>query len=370
MRIIAVVNQKGGCGKTTTAINLSACLAQNGKQVLLIDLDPQNHASIGLDVNVETLDKSMYNVLLEDGALLEDVSIELAANLSLAPSQTILSTIEQKLAGVAGRENRLRRAIRSLSRNWDYVIIDTPPNIGLLTFNALRACREAIVPIDPSFFSLHGVAKLMQTIGLLKEKYQQTIRVKALATMDNPRTKFAREILADIRNFFTQNTYQTTIRNTVKIREATSYGQPVVDYAEESAAAKDYLELTREVIDEEKELAVADLVGLAKDMYDTGRYVLFALESPQANDVRLVGDFNEWKLDDAVPLIKKENGVWQKALYLDPGSYQYKFVVDGKWITDPKNDRVVANAFGESNSILTVEPIEDKEAYQGLKPIS
>jgi chromosome partitioning protein len=311
----------------------------------------------------------MYNVLLEDGTLLKDVCLALTDNLSLAPSQTVLSTIEQKLAGVAGRENKLSRAISSLGRNFDYVIIDTPPNIGLLTFNALRAAQEAIVPIDPSFFSLHGVAKLMQTIGLLMEKYQQSIRVKALATMDNQWTKFGQEILKDIKDFFQQDTYQTTIRNTVKIREATSYGQPIIDYAEDSTAAKDYMDLTLEVIQEEEELATADFASLVKDTADIGQYVLFALESSQAKDVRVVGNFNEWNPDKALPLIRQKGGVWKKGMYLDAGNYQYKFVVDGEWINDPHNARSIPNEFGESNSLLIVDPIKNKGIYLGREPV-
>jgi chromosome partitioning protein len=356
MRIIAIVNQKGGCGKTTTAINLSACLAKNGKRVLLIDLDPQSHASIGLEVNVEALDKSMYNVLLEDGTSLEDISLALSDNFILAPSQTILSTLEQKLAGVNRRENRLRWVISSLRTKYDYIIIDTPPNIGLLTFNALRACREAIVPLDPSFFSLHGVAKLMQTIGLLKEKYQQTIRISALPTMVNPWTNFGQEILEDIRRFFKENTCQTTIRNTVRIREAVSHGLPIIDYAENSGAAQDYMNLAQEVIHEEKELAAEDFSSLLKDAHDTGQLIVFDLESPNAQDVRVVGDFNGWNLDSALPMVKEKNGVWKKPVYLDPGKYQYKFVVDGQWITDPNNDRCIRNEFGETNSVLIVDP--------------
>jgi chromosome partitioning protein len=356
MRTIAIVNQKGGCGKTTTAINLSACLAQKNKRVLLIDMDPQSHASIGLEVNVESLVKTIYNVLLEDGSSLKDIALSLSKYLSLAPSHTILSTIEQKLAGVNGRENRLKKAISSLNNSFDFIIIDTPPNIGLLTFNALRACQEAIVPIDPSFFSLHGVAKLIQTIGLLKDKYQQDIRIKALATMYRQQTRFSQEILEDINKFFKQNTYQTTIRNTVKIREAASYGQSIIEYAGHSEVAGDYISLSQEVIREGKTPSAENFADLTREANETGQYVIFDFKSPQANDVRVVGDFNGWNPDNAVSLIKQKDGIWKKPLYLEPGNYQYKFVVDGKWVNDPDNDKSIPNEFGETNSLLIVEP--------------
>lgn len=354
MRTIAVINQKGGCGKTTTAINLSSCLARQGKNVLLVDMDPQSHASIGLNINVESLDRSTYNILLQDGTTFEDINILLSDRLFLAPSQTILSTVEQKLAVVDERENRLKTALGSLSGSYDYVVIDTPPNIGMLTINALRACQQAVVPVEPSFFSLHGLAKLMQTVDMLREQYQQEIMVKALITMYCSKTRFCREILENVRNFFNNNIYSTCIRSTVKVKEATSYGKSILDYDEKCGAAEDYLQFSQEVVSEDSCYLVGEAC-LDASICDRGRYTTFALQAPQANEVLLVGDFNNWSPEKALPLFKQKDGSWENSCYLTPGNHQYKFIVDGSWVNDPQNFNMVPNEFGGNNSFLQVE---------------
>jgi chromosome partitioning protein len=184
MRTIAIVNQKGGCGKTTTAINLSACLALQNRNVLLIDLDPQSNASIGLNVNVEELDKSVYDIFSGTAQVgLEDVIVGIDRCFDLVPSQLILSAVEQELSGKDGRESVLLGCIQALERSYDYIIIDSPPSLGMLTFNALRACGEALIPIEMSVFSLQGVARLLGIINVLKDKYGHAIRCKALPTI-------------------------------------------------------------------------------------------------------------------------------------------------------------------------------------------
>jgi chromosome partitioning protein len=157
MRTIAIVNQKGGCGKTTTAINLSACLALNNKRVLLIDLDPQSHSSIGLGIKVEELEKSIYDVFTESNRRsLDDVIVEIDQTFDLAPSQLILSAVEQELAGTAGRESVLAKSCQNIENPYDYIIVDCSPSLGLLTFNALKACSEALIPIEMSVFFFTG----------------------------------------------------------------------------------------------------------------------------------------------------------------------------------------------------------------------
>ena len=184
MRAIAIVNQKGGCGKTTTAINLSAYLALDSRKVLLIDLDPQSHASIGLDIKVEELEKSIYDIFsASKRRSLDNVVVNIDENLDIAPSQLILSAVEQELAGKVGRESVLLRSIQGMQKNYDYIIVDCPPNLGLLTFNALRACSEVLIPIEMSVFSLQGVARLLEIIEIMKVECGHEIRPKALATI-------------------------------------------------------------------------------------------------------------------------------------------------------------------------------------------
>ena len=247
MRIISIANQKGGCAKTTTAINLSACLAESGKTVLLIDLDPQAHASVGLNIETPKLENTIYDVLTGHVAL-EDVIIKISENFDLAPSDIVLSAAELELAGVIGRENELSTSIKKMNRRYDYIIIDCPPSLGLLTFNALKASKEVFITIETSFFALHGVGKLLQTLKLLEEKLNHHMSYYALATMHDKRTNLAREVLEEIKNYFKERTFKSVIAMNIKLREATSHGVPITKYSPQSQGAEDYMTLAKEVI--------------------------------------------------------------------------------------------------------------------------
>ncbi len=353
MRTIAIANQKGGCGKTTTAINLSACLALNNKRVLLIDLDPQSHTSIGLGVKVEELEKSIYDVFSKSNRRsLDDVIIEIEQNLYLAPSQLILSAVEQELSGTAGRESVLERRFQNIAC-YDYIIIDCPPSLGFLTFNALKACSEALIPIEMSVFSLQGVARLLETIEILKEKYGHEIKPKALATMCNPRTLFAKEVLKNIEENFDQDVYKTIIHATVKLKEAAGYGVPVHKYNKRCRGAEDYLGLTGEVLAEEKRIGKIRIpVQLGPQQTEEG--VVFSYYDPVAQNVQLVGDFSNWEPVKNIMVQKEGNNIWKGTFPLDPGKYQYKFVVDGEWKLDPYNPEVETSNMGANNSLVRV----------------
>jgi len=254
MRIIAVANQKGGCGKTTTAINLSSSLSLKGQRVLLIDCDPQSHATMGLNVNPTDLEKSMYDVMTprKNGLSgIEDIVVSVKDNLDLAPSSVILSAIEQELSGVEGREDTLLQAIREIKQPYDYIIIDCPPSIGLLCFNALRACEEVIIPIDMSLFSLRGVAKLIEIVILLKDKLGHDITPRALITMYDNRTRYSRRVLEKVKEEFGNNVFATVVRYNIRLRETVDYGVPIGDYDKHSIGFKDYEELAEEIINSE-----------------------------------------------------------------------------------------------------------------------
>ena len=249
MRVIAIANQKGGCGKTTTAINLSSSLSSKGKSVLLIDFDPQSHATMGLNVDYD-YDKSMYNVITprhDEHLGIEDILVSVKENFDLAPSNVMLTKIEQEFAATDGRESRLFQAIQEFNGNHDYVVIDCPPSIGHLCFNALRACEEVIIPIDMSLFSLRGVAKLIDIVVLLKDECGHVIRSRALVTMYDFRTRYSRLVLENVKEQFGDNVFETVIRYNIRLRETVDYGLPVGDYDKHAIGHKDYEKLAEEV---------------------------------------------------------------------------------------------------------------------------
>jgi chromosome partitioning protein len=250
VRTIAITNQKGGCGKTTTAINLSSCLALKGQKVLLIDCDPQSHATMGLDVHFDH-DKSTYNIMTPKAAEhlgIEDIVAPVKDRFDIAPSDIRLSAIEQELAGIEGRENRLLHAIEPLNHGYDYVIIDCPPSIGHLCFNALRACKEAIIPIDMSLFSLRGVAELTDIMILLDNKCDHVVEARALVTMYDYRTRYARHVLEKVKEQFGDHVFESVIRYNIRLRETVDYGLPVGDYDKHAIGHKDYERLAEEVM--------------------------------------------------------------------------------------------------------------------------
>ncbi len=275
MRILAVANQKGGCGKTTTAINLSSSLAMRGKRVLLIDFDPQAHATIGLNVSPSDLEKSIYHVLspAEEGTLgIEDVVQYVKENFDLAPSSVILSALEQDLSGVQGRENSLLQAIRGLQTPYDYVLIDCPPSVGLLCINALRACDEVIIPIDMSLFSLRGVAKLVEIVLLIKEKLGHAIRPRALITMYDHRTRYSKEVLDRVKETFGSNVFESAIRYNIRLRETVDHGLPIGDYDKHAIGYKDYESLAEEILRAHAESEQAECA------HDSARQILETTE--------------------------------------------------------------------------------------------
>ncbi len=361
MRTIAIANQKGGCGKTTTAINLSACLAVKSRKVLLIDLDPQSHATTGVGIDVNAIQLSMYDVLLQ-GRSIEEIKHKVEPGFDVAPATILLSAFEQKLAGQYGREDRLKDALHGLEGAYDYVIVDCPPSIGLLTFNALRACNEVIVPIESGFFSLWGVGRLLDMIELLHDELGHDVRLKVLCTMFDGRSRFSSEVVDDVRRHFRHRTFSTIIHMNVRLREASSYGLPISEYDRRSRGYREYLDLAREVIGDEDEVKIEEAVQIS--LADPGKEdygpikvpggVLFKIAAPGASKVQLVGDFNSWQepieLND-----DDEDGIWITIARLDPGTYQYKFIVDGTWQADPNNPMDADDAHGGRNSVVIVE---------------
>ncbi len=363
MRTIAVVNQKGGCGKTITSINLSAFLALAGRRVLLVDMDPQGHSTLGLSPGQAAPTRTMYDVFRDANGgpeiTLADVIRQVGDNFDLAPTDIRLSAIPETLAGVAGRETILARAIAALSDRYDYVIVDCPPNVGLLTFNALHACSEALIPMDPSFFSLHGIGKLFETFEVLEQGTGHQISARVLVTLYAGRTPFVRAVVEEVHRHLAGEHYATIIRQSVKLAEAASHGLPITQYAIRSAGFEDYQALANEVLGEETRTTAVGQANVAAAPVVTRDGVLFTLEAPDAVQVQLAGDFNDWTPDGGE--MEATGGVWKKTLKLAPGRYRYRYVIDGQWRSDPQNPAVEPSPFGGDDSLIVLDEPQTPE---------
>jgi chromosome partitioning protein len=250
-RVIAMCNQKGGVGKTTTTINLGAALAECGRRVLLVDFDPQGALSVGLGVNTHELDLTVYNLLMQRGVTIDDVLIKTnVAGLDLIPSNIDLSAAEVQLVTEVAREMTLQRVLRPVLDEYDYVLIDCQPSLGLLTINALTAAHGVVVPLECEFFSLRGVALLIDTVEKVRERLNPDLELDGiLATMYDARTTHSRQVLARVVEAFGDKVYDTVIARTVRFPETTVAGEPITSWAPGSSGARAYRALAREVLD-------------------------------------------------------------------------------------------------------------------------
>jgi len=249
-RVIALCNQKGGVGKTTTTINLGAALAEYGRRVLLVDFDPQGALSVGLGVNPMELDRTVYNVLMERHVSVDDVLLKTnVQGMDLVPSNIDLSAAEVQLVGEVAREQTLKRVLEPVLPDYDVVLIDCQPSLGLLTINALTAADGVIIPLECEFFSLRGVALLIQTIDKVKERLNPQLELEGiLATMYDRRTVHGREVLTRVVEAFGEKVFHTVINRTVRFPETTVAGEPITSFAPSSAGADAYRDLAREVV--------------------------------------------------------------------------------------------------------------------------
>jgi chromosome partitioning protein len=367
MRIISVTNQKGGCGKTTTSVNLAASLATNNRKVLLIDLDPQAHATLGLNIKADT---SMYNVLSKltsKKSNLEDIIKNVSGDFDIAPSSMVLSTLEQELAGEIGRESRLWEILSAFRSSYDYILIDCPPNLGILTINAIRASSEIIIPVEPSRFSLEGLDQLTWIVNLVKDRLSHSVSFKILVANFDSRLRHSFEMLEAIKTKFTGMLFSTIIHVNVKLKEAQNSGLHIFNYDKYSRGAKDYFSLSRELIMQETGGTAAPEVkipepainirekmrAIVKKEKPALKEVVFTINAPEAKDVFVAGDFNGWKTDDASRM-ESGDGAWQKRLNLKNGKYHYRFVIDGRWTDDPANELRETNPYGETDSLIEI----------------
>jgi len=425
LRTIAIINQKGGCGKTTVSINLAAVLASMGRRTLLVDMDPQSHCSLGLAVPEAQLDRSIGDMLMAglDGSLAFcDVVWQIARNLDLAPSTMALAGIEQALAGAPDKDRRLAQVLSLVNDQYDYCVIDCPPAIGLLTFNALRCAQEVVIPVETGYFALQGSIRQEETIQMLARRAGHRARLKVLATMYDVRTKMAREILSELRRHFGDQLLPVVIHFNSKLKEAASFGQPINEYDSASRGMQDFEQLASWLIENQPEseddpngaglranpatsraaelveraralsartaalsaklandpeiptghhmgagTAVLDRSGTsgkrgqtlarAYGVRSTTQGLLFVQPAPQAQDVCVAGDFNNWN-PSATPLRHNNQlDVWEACVTVPPGRYRYRLVIDGQWVKDPYNTYVEANPFGELDSVVEIEVV-------------
>ncbi len=247
-RIIAIANQKGGVGKTTTAVNLSACLAQEGKKVLMIDIDPQGNATSGLGID-KKVDKSIYDVIINDDEIKNTLQRTRLDNLQVCPSNINLAGAEIELVSVISRENRLKFALSKVKDEYDYVILDCPPSLGLITLNALTASDTVLVPIQCEYYALEGLGQLMSTVDLVQKHLNDKLEVEGVVlTMFDARTNLSTQVVEEVRKYFDKKVYRTVIPRNVRLSEAPSYGLPISIYDPKSKGAECYINLAKEVI--------------------------------------------------------------------------------------------------------------------------
>lgn len=421
MRTIAIINQKGGCGKTTVSINLAATLAARGHRTLLIDMDPQSHCALGLAVPDAQIERSIHDILQAglNGSLgFRDVIWQVSRNLDLVPSSMGLAGMEQELAGSIDKDRRLAQVLGTVSDDYAYCIIDCPPSIGLLTFNALRAAQEVLIPVETGYFALQGSVKQEATIEMLARRVGHHVRFSVLATMYDVRTKMAREILSELKRHFGNQLLPVVVHFNSKLKESASFGQPITEYDPASRGMQDFdklaawLELHPPVSEHIAEAAssadqttpvtnrAAELVeraralrarteslasklkadtktsegmggvGLAAVGTDgpgvervsrlygvryTSQGLLFVQPAAgETHSMQIAGDFNNW-VPQRTPLKWDGNlGVYQACVVVKPGRYRYRLVINGKWRQDPYNKYVESNPFGELNNVVEV----------------
>ena len=252
-KAIAIFNQKGGVGKTTTNINLGACLALKGKKILILDMDPQGNTTSGIGIQKKTLDHTVYDILIDDDFNTDAAILETAVSgLDIIPASVDLAGAEIELVQVEGRERRLRRAIDKVRDRYDFIFIDCPPSLGLLTINALTAVESVLIPIQCEFYALEGVSQLVNTVELVRSSLNPTLEIEGVVlSMFDGRTNLSVQVVQEAKKYFGAKVYSTIIPRNVRLAEAPSYGMPIIQYDPKSKGAEAYVEFAKEFLERE-----------------------------------------------------------------------------------------------------------------------
>ena len=338
--IVTVANQKGGCGKTTTAVNLAAGLARNGYKTLLLDLDPQHHTSVHLG-----LLQPQYSILNFFGSILKNSDFAPESMVTkrndtfyIIASEMTLTALEQELSSSNYQFDLINRlADRMNNMNFDFIIIDCPPNLGFLTLSALHPANAVIVPLELSLFSVKGADNLAAIIDLFSDKNRSVASVFYLVNMFDRRSRFSKSFFDKIQKQFNRSLLSTIIRNNVHLKEAANSGKTIFEHAPKSRGAEDFANLASEFVEK------------------TGEFkpIEFHVSAPEAQRVYIVGDFTEWKPKPEFVMVKT-NGKWTKRVNLKKGKYRYKFLMDNQWTHDKDNPQLESDSFGGCNSMLTI----------------
>ncbi len=247
-KVISIANQKGGVGKTTTTVNLASILARRGKKVLLIDADPQGNATSGLGVEKE-VEFSTYDVLVNDTQIQDTIQDTMIKNLKVCPSDINLAGAEVELVSMMSREQRLNEKLNEIKNQFDYILIDCPPSLGLITLNAFTASNSVLIPVQCEYFALEGLGQLLNTINLVKKHLNKNIQIEgALLTMYDIRTNLSNQVVKEVKKYFNNKVYKTVIPRNVRLSEAPSYGMPIIEYDLKSKGAKSYIKFTKEFL--------------------------------------------------------------------------------------------------------------------------